>query len=177
VARQRKPQDRKLRTRQHIIADLSVNYVERHILLRGFSANRLVTDYGLDLSMTTHSDNGEVENGFVLFQVKATDDLQILKDGKSFAFRVEIADLKAWQAEFLPVILVIYDGQKDRAFWIFVQLYLNEKNVTMDDLTPDQDRVTLRIPLAQRLNRGAVEQFRRFRNQFLSRLKGRPYGQ
>jgi hypothetical protein len=35
MARKRLPHERKLRTREHVLADLSVNYVERQILLRG----------------------------------------------------------------------------------------------------------------------------------------------
>src|SRR5262249_44890292 len=35
VARQRQPKERKLRTREHVLADLSINFVERQILLRG----------------------------------------------------------------------------------------------------------------------------------------------
>ncbi len=67
MARKRQPDERKLRTREHIIADLSVNYLERHILLRGFAVNRMYTDYGVDLMMLTYTDQGEIENGHVLF--------------------------------------------------------------------------------------------------------------
>jgi Domain of unknown function (DUF4365) len=120
VARKRQPQERKLRTRAHVLADLSINYVERQILLRGFAVNRMVTDYGIDLLMLTYSNDGEVESGHVLFQVKATDGLQTLRDEAVIACRVEVADLKAWQDEWMPVILIVYDGHGDRAFWLYV---------------------------------------------------------
>src|SRR5439155_12309707 len=116
-----------------------------------------------DLLMLTYNERGEVENGHVLFQVKATDSLQVLRDGGSIAFRVEVADLKLWQEEWMPVILVVYDGQKDRAYWLYVQEYLEERNVSGEDLLADQDRVTVRIPLKNRLDRRAVERFRQFR--------------
>src|SRR5437867_4163638 len=124
MARKRQPHERKLRTREHVLADLSVNHVERQILLRGFAVNRLATDYGIDLSMLTYTDRGEVENGHILLQIKATDSLQILKVGPYISFRVEVADLKAWQDEWMPVILVVYDGQMDTAYWLYVQRYL-----------------------------------------------------
>jgi len=44
---------RKRRTREHIIADLGVNHVERHILLCGHTAERVFYDYGYDLALTT----------------------------------------------------------------------------------------------------------------------------
>jgi hypothetical protein len=40
---------RKRRTREHVIADLSVNHVERQALLCGFSVERIRVDYGIDL--------------------------------------------------------------------------------------------------------------------------------
>ena len=61
MARKRLPHERKLRTREHVLADLSVNYVERQILLRGFAVNRMDTDYGIDLLMRTCNDHGEPE--------------------------------------------------------------------------------------------------------------------
>jgi hypothetical protein len=172
VARKRQPQERKLRTREHVLADLGVNYVERQILRRGFAGNRLDTDYGIDLLMLTYSDAGEVESGHVLFQVKATDSLQILKDGRTIVCRVEVADLKAWQEEWLPVILVVYDGRGDKAYWLYVQQYLEGKNVSGEDLLAEQDRVTIRIPRNQRLNRKAIEKFRQWRNQNVDLMKG-----
>lgn len=164
MARQRQSYERKLRTREHILADVSINYVERQIFLRGFAVNRMATDYGIDLLMLTYNDRGEVENGHVLFQVKATDSLQVLKDGRTIPVRVEVADLKSWQEELMPVILVIYDAQRDRAYWLYMQQYLDEKNVSGEDLLTDQDRVTVRISFRNRLNPKAIERFRGYRN-------------
>ena len=41
---------RKQRTRQHVIADQSVNHVERFIIDEGHTAQRLEKDYGYDQS-------------------------------------------------------------------------------------------------------------------------------
>ncbi len=172
MARKRQPQERKLRTRAHVLADLSINHVERQILLRGFAVNRMDTDYGIDLLMLTYTDGGEVESGHVLFQVKATDALPILKDEATITCRVEVADLKAWQDEWMPVILVVYDGQADKAYWLHVQQYLEEKNVSGEDLLADQDRVTIRIPHRNRLNRRAVEKYRQLRNRHVDLMRG-----
>ncbi len=155
-----------------MLADLSINHVERQILLRGFALNRLDTDYGIDLLMLTYNDRGEVENGHVLFQVKATDSLQVLHQATSIACRVEVADLKSWQDEWLPVILVVYDGQRNKAYWLYVQKYVEEKNVSGEDILADQDRVTVRIPMTNRLDRKAVERFRQIRNQHVAFMQG-----
>ncbi len=62
-----KPISRKRRTREHVIADLSVNYVERQVLLCGFTVERRWHDYGFDLFMNTYDPNGEIECGEVHF--------------------------------------------------------------------------------------------------------------
>lgn len=77
----RKPIPRKRRTREHIIADLSVNHVERQVLLCGYTVERHRHDYGLDLLMSTYDHNGEVENGEVRLQLKATDHLNRVQGG------------------------------------------------------------------------------------------------
>jgi hypothetical protein len=66
---------RKQRTRQHVIADLSVHHVERFILEEGHTAQRLGSDYGYDLLMTTFDEQGYVEPGSVYFQFKAMEAL------------------------------------------------------------------------------------------------------
>jgi hypothetical protein len=89
----------KTRTRGHVLADLSINHVERQVLLCGFSVDRVQHDYGYDLTMATYSDAGEYEPGNVYIQVKATDSLPRLADGKAIAWSVSRRDLKLWLAE------------------------------------------------------------------------------
>jgi hypothetical protein len=60
---------RKLRTREHVIADLGFNHLERHVLLCGHSLHRILHDYGYDGLMTRYSDKGEIEPGGVDFQI------------------------------------------------------------------------------------------------------------
>lgn len=112
---------RKRRTRQHVIADLSINHVERFVLRCGWTIQRTSHDYGIDLTMETYNLAGEPENGRVLFQVKATDKLQVRDKKTSVTVRVEWRDVEAWRTEPMPVILVLYDASEDQAFWVHVQ--------------------------------------------------------
>ena len=52
---------RKRRTRQHVIASQSVNFVERFIVDAGHTAQRVEADYGYDLYVTTFDDEGYAE--------------------------------------------------------------------------------------------------------------------
>jgi hypothetical protein len=77
---------RKRRTREHVIADLSVNHVERLVLRCGWTVERTQYDYGLDLVMRTYSASGEIESGTVWFQLKATDHLPQSHDQQTILF-------------------------------------------------------------------------------------------
>lgn len=118
---------RKRRTRNHIIADLSANHVERHILLCGYTVERVIHDYGVDLLLYTYNNDGEMENEIVKIQLKATDNLTVLADGESIAFRVARTDLDYWLGEIMPVILIVYDARLDIAYWLYVQAHLQNQ--------------------------------------------------
>ena len=133
---------RKVRTRGHIIADLGVNFVERQILLAGFTMEKVTHDYGIDTLMTTYASDGQVENEAVSFQVKATDHIQLTADDQTIIFRIESADLRYWLLELMPVILVLYDAPYDRAYWIDVQEYALGHDLDVDEIG---ETVTLRI--------------------------------
>jgi hypothetical protein len=109
---------KKRRTREHVLAELGVNFVERQVLLCGHSVERVLHDYGYDLLLFTYDRNGEVERGVVFIQVKATDDLRVLATRQAAAVRIELANLRSWLREQLPVILVVYDAHSDAAYWL-----------------------------------------------------------
>lgn len=152
--------NRKRRTRAHVIADLSVNHVEKRVLQCGWIVQRLSPDYGLDLVMTTFNRQGEIENGDVLMQVKATDSLKVVADGRAIAIRVEWRDMVYWLNEPSPVILVIYDAKSDCAWWI----YLNQSLRDAGRAEVTTASLTIRIPLENLLDARAVRRFRKFRD-------------
>src|SRR5262245_20960876 len=94
---------RKRRTRQHVIADLSVHHVEGFILEEGHTAQRFGSDYSYDLLMRTFDEMGFVEPGVVYFQLKASETLQAV--GTDFVFDVDICDYNLWRQEEMPVVL------------------------------------------------------------------------
>ena len=145
----------KLRTRAHVLADLSVNYIERQVLLCGHALHRVQFDYGYDLAMSTFSSLGEVQPGLAFFQVKATDHLPILKDGRTISWPVSRRDLKLWLNEPYPVILVVYDGQHDKAYWLPVQTYFLARSTTK--LFAGGDTMNVQIPTHSRISRRAIQ--------------------
>lgn len=175
VGRRKKPIPGKRRTREHVIADLDVNHVERFLLRCGCSV--LWTDgadYGLDLFVSTFDDRGELEHGEIRVQIKATDQPAIAADGTTLGITVGIADLKFWAEELLPVLLVVYDARRDRAYWLHVQRYVEEKAIDFDDV--EGDSVRLRVPLANRLNGRAVQRVRVWKNTILADFWRKKHG-
>ena len=99
---------RKRRTREHVIADLSVNHVERFVLRCGWTIQRTAHDYGVDLLIKSYSASGELDSGFVSFQLKATDTLKVRAKLQAVAVRLEWRDILAWREELMPVIVILY---------------------------------------------------------------------
>src|SRR5690349_12272288 len=73
--RDRRVIPRKRRTRQHIIADQSVNHLERFIIDEGHVVQRVEHDYGYDLILLTFDATGYAEPGYATLQIKACERL------------------------------------------------------------------------------------------------------
>src|SRR5262245_23098940 len=97
------PASGKQRTREHVIAALSVNFVERLVLKCGYVVQRPNPDYGYDLRLETFDEQGNFEPDQVSLQVKATDgiDEYRLASGDSFSFPVRTADYRLWAEELM----------------------------------------------------------------------------
>jgi hypothetical protein len=160
---------RKRRTREHVIADLSVNHVERHALLCGFVAERLTHDYGIDLELLTFDKKGEVEEGKILLQLKASDRLAIGPNQATFPFRIERRDLVLWLAQPMPVILVVYAARKDVAYWLYVQSYF--RRLKGFNLFTVGRSVTVQVPVGNVISTSAMRRFGRFRNRVLEQMR------
>lgn len=143
---------RKKRTREHVIADLGVNHVQRQVLLCGYTLEEIHRDYGLDLVMFTYNEQGESEPDMVLIQIKATDRLARGRDRMTVSFRVAQRDLMRWACETMPVILALYDAPNDVAYWLHIQGYLEEEGRPREG----GQTVTLRWPLSQVFDPEAV---------------------
>jgi len=155
------PAEYKIRTREHIIADLSVNCVERLILRQGHAVQGVEKDYGYDLQMFTF-ENGAFENGYVYMQLKATDELKVLQGGDAISFTLGRADINLWRQELMPVFLVVWDARQEVGYWLYMQAYLNR--IKANTLLPGQATLTVRLSKANILDEASVEKFRQYKN-------------
>jgi hypothetical protein len=170
----RKDASKKRRTRQHVIADLAMNHIERIVLLCGHTLQRITHDYGLDAALTTYNAKGEVENGVVWLQLKATDHLQQQNDGRDFALRVQRKDLLYWLGEQYPVVVVLYDAADDRAFWLHVQGEFAGGKVF--ELARAGASMTCHLSAEGLLTRDAIQEVRRLKAQAQRRWQRDSHG-
>jgi hypothetical protein len=158
-----------------VIADLSVNHVERQVLLCGYSVERVWMDYGIDLIVHTYNRRGEAENGRVLFQVKATDRIRRSKDSVSVLCRLETVDLRFWSGETMPVIVVHYDAMSDLARYVHVQRFL-AGHPTLD-LRGSARRVTVAIPSSEIFDQKTMKEIARVKNKIVATQLGESHDQ
>ena len=122
-------------------------------------------EYGWDATMFHFSANGEIENGEIRFQAKATDRITWVDRQRSVACRVQEEDLNYWRAEPYPFVLVLYDAPRERGYWLHIQDYIRREHIV-----PEGDTITLRIPTANKLTLRAVDRFRRLSLDHLANL-------
>lgn len=158
---------RKRRTRQHIIADMSACHFEWRALQCGYSVERVLHDYGVDLVLYSYGPSGEIENESVSVQLKATDSPSFSDDGVSVLVRLDNRDLNAWSANLMPVILLLYNAVEDEAYWIHVQDYVRRNSVRI----AVAGTTTVRIPLTDRLDVVAIREFAERKNAEYRRIK------
>jgi hypothetical protein len=128
----RRIKSRPVRTREHVIADLSVLHFQWIAANAGHVTEVPEHDYGYDLILNTFTDDGKAESGWICLQFKATDDFDryVLSDGTTVSFPIERQYIELWRNEPMPVILVIYDAKRERSYWLYIQEYFQSGKYT-----------------------------------------------
>ncbi len=150
---------RKQRTRQHIIEDLGFNHVEKQVLLAGYVLRRNSQhDYGYDGLIHTFNEQGEAENFFMSFQLKSTDHIALSKQKNAFTFDLSKQDLELWLRSKNPVLLILFDAQKDIAYFIDLQPYFKENRIKLKNV---RKFVRVYIPDKAVFNPNIVQELRK----------------
>jgi hypothetical protein len=166
----RKPEKKKRRTREHVIADLSINHTERQALIAGFAVQRIVRDYGIDLFIATYDRFGEVENGEIRIQLKATDAPKWVRSGRALAVRVDQGDFRHWLLEPMPLILAVYDALNDTAYCLYVKAHFARGQAARFDKAGAT--MTVHVPQANVVTPDVMRGFAAYRDQILAQLGG-----
>jgi hypothetical protein len=159
---------RKKRTRQHVIAAQSVNHVERFIIDAGHTAERPASDYGYDLVLFTYDEAGYAEEGSVYLQLKAAEKLS--RSGDDFVFDIDVRDFALWTAELMPVVLILFDASRRRAYWVYVQRYFAGEPSRQP--RRKAKTVRIRVPKRQVVSGGAIGKMRSYKQRVQEQLVG-----
>jgi hypothetical protein len=161
---------RKRRTREHVIAEMAANHFERYALKCGFALERIQHDYGLDGALYTYQSDGEPEEGFINVQFKASEHVKYNKDRTFASFAIEQAHLSEWLDEPFPALLILYDVNIGKSYWVYIQRYFE----LMDGFSLDekQKTYTVRLPVNQTVNESSIRLFAEFKQSVLKQLDG-----
>jgi hypothetical protein len=162
---------KKRRTREHVIADLSFNHVEFFALKAGFSLEKFDADYGYDAELYTYNNNGEIENDVVYIQLKATDNIEKyhLKSG-GFSFPIDKQDIELWLNQTMPVILILFDAQKDKAYWLYLQFYFEQRGLSLNSIKTKSFFVHFNEENI--VDYDAIRKWRDYKNDLVLQFKG-----
>jgi hypothetical protein len=162
---------RKQRTREHVIASICANHVERFVVHLGHTVECFENDYGYDFTMFTYDDRGYAEPGYVFLQLKATD--RPVKHGKLpfYRLRISIKDYHLWNAEPMPVVLILYDAGSQNAFWFYVQRHF-EQNPSRRPKKGVMS-VQIQIPVANLVGAETIHELRSWKKRVTAKSRRR----
>jgi Domain of unknown function (DUF4365) len=161
---------RKRRTRQHEIEDLSYCYVEWQVLKAKAVFQRYpIRQYSYDATIHTFSEEGDYENGKVFVQIKATDKLVYSRKNKGYQVRLDVRDLDLWLDEVFPVIVVIFDAEKERGFFIDLRRYFEENKIILQNIHKSK---LVFVPKQNLLTPTVIQNYQTIKNKIYERIKG-----
>lgn len=152
------------RTREHVIASQSHNYVEKFFIDKGHTID-YVTDYGTDAVVNTFDENGYAEGGDIRLQLKASDNLDYSADGEYISCSIDVSHYHYWMKQVYPVFLVLYDAQRVRAYWLYVQAYFASSGGKRP--RKNAQSITVRVPTKNRMTSRAVDYMRNVKARIL----------
>jgi len=159
---------RKKRVRNHVIADMSVHHLAYQVVKTGFTLEVLTKDYGFDAWIQTFDANGEIENGQLYVQLKATDHIKRNRSGTAVEYRVKKRDLDLWEGAVFPVYLVLFDAIAERAYWVYLQRYLQANRIKAARLTTAS--LVVEIDVNQVLDTAAVTSWRNDKGSVIDQI-------
>jgi hypothetical protein len=104
----------------------------------------------------------------VYFQFEAMEKLN--ESGTDYVYDVDIRDDNLWMREEWPVILVLFDAGRRRAFWLPIQWHFHPDR----GHPPEKGTkpVRARVPKRQAVNRRAIAKMRDLKWQVYHRERG-----
>ncbi len=162
--------ERPQRTKEHINASKSHNYIEKFFIDKGHTVDRPGADYGYDVLVNTYDAEGYAESGEIRIQLKASDEFEYIKKDSFISYKVSIKHIRLWKDEVMPVFLVLYDATKQRAFWAYIQDYFDDPKMKPKLKAKS---LKIRVPVANVFTDATVDYAHDRKAAILASLKGK----
>ncbi len=102
---------------------------------------------------------------------KSTEHLPLLKDGQTISWPISRRDVKLWLTEAYPVVLVLYDGGRDIAYWLYVQEFF--ARYPTSELFVAGETLSVHVPVGNRVNKRSIRRLARDKNEIQKQIFGR----
>lgn len=163
--------ERPQRTREHIIASQSYNYIEKFFIDKGHTVDRPREDYGYDLIVNTFDAQGYAENGDIRIQLKASDNHKYIKNRSCISFQITRKHYELWTNEVAPVFLVLYDAQHKKAYWLYVREYFESEPARKP--SPGTKTLALHVPVRNEFTTVTVDYIRDCKSKVMAQTAGK----
>ncbi|MFJ6267658.1 DUF4365 domain-containing protein [Lysinibacillus xylanilyticus] len=138
---------RSLNDQYNINEGKSIRFFEGVIEDYGWKYRRQEKDNDIDGEIEVFSEEGETTAKIIKVQLKATTNLEYKENSVTFSAPVKF--LNFCDVCDIPTILVVYDVDQNRGFWLWTQQYISQ---TLDNFNArwrgNTSKVTIHIPLA-----------------------------
>lgn len=148
---------------EHVLGDIGVSHFTRAALKAGFLVDRISQDYGIDLNVYTFDSNQNLETGMICIQSKAQGHVRYEPNADSPKYAVfsnlKTSNINAWLTAGAPVFLVVYDHERNTAYWEQVDRYFSETNL-------NGTTNMIRIPVDQVVNAVGMRRMQELKNEW-----------
>ena len=93
----------------------------------------------------------------------------MINGNTTISFPVSKKDLDLWLKEFNPVILVIYDAQKEKGYWLYIQAYF--QRLAGFSLANVSKFLNVHIPLKNKIGKGAMTKFSKQKSRLYKQIQ------
>lgn len=100
-------------------------------------------------------------------QLKATDHIERYTREEGFSHALEKAHLDIWLGEPMPVIVVLFDAQNEVAYWVYLQAYFEQKDIS---LPSNQKTFTIYFDQNNLVSKDAVRKWQNYKSRVLAQI-------
>jgi len=116
------------RPQEHIFEDRSGYQLGDAFAIHEWILESLSKDYGEDFFVRPVEKGALTGHDFYI-QLKGTDNVEQyrLKRSKNFSYPISLANLRQWRRFAYPVIVILWDIDKQLGYWLHVQPFISQK--------------------------------------------------